>query len=374
MKAQNLTYMAALVILAALAKPIGLSAQQQATRREPIPSAATGTQDQTFDNDNNDEADTHYGRKPENGGFAVSAVTVVDGAYATNQIATLPENGGPYKFLTNMPNGSFDPVFDRDGDKIFFWGPVENGPDGIYSVSADGGAVAQLQTDCITNPNCLGEGNPAISPNGRELLEARALGPIDENGCLAFGGIYLLRIDGSEPRQVSETDAPCTSDFEPRWSPDGLRIIFQHQDLTGLFSLWVMRRDGSHRHQITPVGMDIGNPDWSPGGDRIVFQSPAEPADDQTPQQIYTIHPDGTHLVQITQYEPVSGIIIGTFGPRWSPDGRQLVFAHRDATTTVGPDGQPHADLFVMNPDGSNVVQINFTPEKDNSPAWGPRR
>ena len=310
----------------------------------------------------------------ENGGFAVSAVTVVDGAYATNQIATVPENGGPYNFLTSLPNGGFDPVFDRGGNKIFFWGPVVNGPDGIYSVATEGGTVTQLQTDCITNPNCFGEGNPAVSPNGRELLEGRALGPVDANGCLAFSGIYGTRIDGSHSRQISEPGVPCTSDFEPRWSPDGHRIVFQHQDLFGLFSLWIMRRDGTDRRQVSPPGMDIGNPDWSPDGERIVFQSPAEPADDLTPQQIYTVHPNGTYLTQITHYEPVSGLTIGTFGPRWSPDGRQIVFAHRDDKTTIGPDGLPHADLFVMNGDGSDAMQITFSPEKDNSPAWGARR
>jgi Tol biopolymer transport system component len=316
----------------------------------------------------------HRDGKPKNGGFAVSAVTIVDGAYATNQIGTLPRHGGPYNFLTNLPNGAFDPTFTPDGATIFFWGPVENGPDGIYTVPVEGDAVVQLQTDCTTNPNCLGEGNPAVSPNGRELLEGRALGPVDENGCLAFVGIYGLHIDGSHAKQVTKTEAPCTSDFEPRWAPDGHGILYQHQDLTGLFSLWVMRKSGPHAEQITPPGMDIGNPDWSPDGTRIVFQSPAEPADDQTPQQIYTIHPDGTNLVQITHYEPISGLVIGTFGPRWSPDGRLLVFAHRDDKTTVGPDGQPHADLFTMNPEGRNVVQITFTPEKDNAPAWAPRR
>jgi Tol biopolymer transport system component len=332
---------------------------------EPTPDESSGTAAQALNKD-------HHDRKPKNGRIAVSAVTVVDGAYGPSQIATVRKHGAAYNFLTSSPNGAFNPDFSRDGGTIFFWGPVDNAPDGIFSVPVEGGTPTQLQTDCITNPNCLGEGSQAVSPDGRELLEGRALGPADPNGCLAFSGIYRLRIDGSHPIRVSET-APCTSDDEPRWSPDGHRIVFQHQDING-FSIWVMRRDGSIRHQITPAGMDVGNPDWSPDGDRIVFQSPAEPADDQHPQQVYTIHPDGTHLVQITHYAPVIGLTIGTFGSRWSPDGRKLVFAHRDATTTVGPDGLPHADLFVMNPDGSNVVQINFTPEKDNSPAWAPRR
>jgi hypothetical protein len=328
------------------------------------PSAAT----------NNDLANDNHDRGPENGNLAVSATTVVDGAYGPAEIATLCDDGGSYRFLTSLPDGAQDPVFDVDGDRIFFWGPVPNGPDGIYTVPARGGVTRQLQTSCVTDPNCFGEGNPAISPDGRDLLEGRAYGPIDQNGCLAFGGIYLLRIDGSHGRPVSIPGPPCTSDFEPRWSPDGRWIVFQHQDLTGLFSLWLMRRDGSQRRQISPAGMDIGNPDWSPNGRRIVFQSPAEAEDDQNPQNVYTIHPDGTHLRQITHYAPVVGVVIGTFGARWSPDGRKLVFAHRDANTTIGPDGQPHSDIFEMNPDGTDVVQITFSPEKDNGPAWGPRR
>jgi hypothetical protein len=79
----------------------------------------------------------HREGKPKNGGFAVSAVTIVDGAYATNQIGTLPKNGGPYNFLTNLSNGAFDPTFTPDDTTIFFWGPVENGPDGIYTDLAE---------------------------------------------------------------------------------------------------------------------------------------------------------------------------------------------------------------------------------------------
>jgi Tol biopolymer transport system component len=360
MKSTNLTCIT-LAALLAVAIVTPLAAQ------EPTPDESLGTAAQALNND-------HHDRKPKNGRIAVSTVTVVDGAYGPFEIAMVRKHGAPYKFLTSLPNGAFNPDFSRDGTTIFFWSDVDNAPDSIFSVPVEGGAPTQIHTDCSNDPNCGGDDNPAVSPDGRELLAVRVIGPLDANGCLAFVGIYKFRADGSHARKISETGPPCTGDFEPRWSPDGRRIVFQHNEITGLFSLWVMDRNGSHRHQITPPGMDIADPDWSPDGDRIVFESPAETPDDQTPQQIYTIHPDGTHLVQITHYEPVSGQLIVSIWPHWSPDGRKLVFAHRDATTTVGPDGLPHGDLFVMNPDGSNVVQITFTPEKDNAPAWGPRR
>ena len=134
-----------------------------------------------------------------------------------------------------------------------------------------------------------------------------------------------------------------------------------------------MDSNGSNRRELSPTGMDASRPDWSPDGQRVVFQSPDETPDDQTPQQLFTIAPDGSALTQITHYAPEPGLLVKTNGARWSPDGRKLVFAHLDNTTTVGPDGLNHADLFVADPDGRHVVQINSTPEKDNAPAWGAR-
>jgi Tol biopolymer transport system component len=309
----------------------------------------------------------------ENGPLVVSAVTVVDGVYGQFEVARVRRHGASYSFLTDLPNGAFNPDFTPDGTRLLFWSPVDNAPDGIFSVPVGGGPISQIHTNCSQDPNCLGDDNPAVSPDGRELLAVRAVGPFDDNQCVAFVGVVRFRIDGSHAKKLSPTGPACTGDFEPRWSPDGQQIVFMHQYVTGLSSLWVMNADGSHRRRITPDGMDVGTPDWSPDGHRIVFQSPAEAPDDQTPQQLYTIHPDGTHLVQITHYAPEPGLIVKTNGARWSPDGHKIVFAHLDGTTTIGPDGLHHADLFVMNADGTHVVQINATLEKDNMPAWGPR-
>ena len=313
-------------------------------------------------------------RERKNGTIALSGRAVADGQYVANfQIATRPKHGGPYTYITNLPDGAFDPDFTPNGKTIVFWSP-DPFPDGIFSIPTEGGTPVQIQTGCGSDPNCLGDDNPAVSPDGRELLTVRALGPIDDQGCPAFVGIYRFAIDGTHAKQISRDGSHCVVDVEPRWSPDGHKIIFQYQDGTGVSSLWIMGRDGSNREQITPPGLDIGNPDLSPDQERFVFQSPAEPTDDQHPQQVYTIERDGTHVVELTHYLPVAGLTIKSFGTRWSPDGRKILFSHVDSTTTLGPDGLHHADLFVMNADGSEIVQLDFNPDAENGPAWGARR
>ena len=48
----------------------------------------------------------------------------------------------------------------------------------------------------------------------------------------------------------------------------------------------------------------------------------------------------------------------------WSPDGGQLAFA------TWGESS--HYDIYVMNPDGTNVRAISASPGYDDSPGWSP--
>jgi Tol biopolymer transport system component len=310
---------------------------------------------------------------PVNGPIADSATTVVKGEYGPPEIAVARGRTG-YHFLTDLPNGAHNPDFTANSRTILFWSTQDNGTDAIFSVPTRGGATTKVPTGCDGVDNCLGDDLPVVSPDGKEFLTERAIGPFDDEGCLAFVGFFVFHIDGTHARQVSPPMHGCQSDQQGRWSPNGQQIVFRHADMTGS-GIWVMNRDGSDRHQLTQAGMDAGSPDWSPDGQRIAFQAPDEqPEPDlNTPQQLYTMRPDGSHLTAITHYQTAPGVIVKTFAARWSPDGRKILFGHLDATTTLGPDGLHHSDLFVMDPDGSHVRQINATPEKDNNPDWGPR-
>ena len=305
--------------------------------------------------------------------FAESARAVVNGQYVANfQIATVRANGED-KYLTDQPNGANDPDWSSDGSRIYY-SAFNEVIDALFWVPSDGGASTQVDTGCIADPDCLGDGGPAVSPDGRQVLTMRAFLPIDANGNATNVSIFKMNIDGSNAIQITFPAAGTEEDHAPRWSPDGRQIVFQRLVLgTGSSAIYIATSDGSELHALTGPGVDAGDPDWSSDGEQIVFQSPAEPAGPSTPQQIYRVRSDGTHLVQLTQYAPDPSLTIKSYRARWSPDGERIAFSHVDPTTTIGPDGFPHADIFVMNPDGGDVVQVTYTPDAQNGAAWDPR-
>jgi Tol biopolymer transport system component len=101
-------------------------------------------------------------------------------------------------------------------------------------------------------------------------------------------------------------------------SPDGKRMAFE-SDRTGGLDIWTSDRNGQNPIQLTATGT-AGAPRWSPDGKEIVFDVGLG-RDWREPRAVFLINADGgapRPLLQDAFSNPV---------PRWSRDGKWIYFA-----------------------------------------------
>ncbi len=93
-------------------------------------------------------------------------------------------------------------------------------------------------------------------------------------------------------------------------------------------------------------------PDWSPDGSKIAFQSNRTGHND-----IFIMNADGTNLVQLThdRYDNKK--------PSWSPDGTRLTFIS---------DRSGNEDVYIMSEDGTEITQLTTNEAPDEFPSWHP--
>jgi len=117
-----------------------------------------------------------------------------------------------------------------------------------------------------------------------------------------------------------------------------------------------MNSDGSDQIQLTfdPLNKDQV-PDWSPDGSRIAYS--ADLPDGSA--QIFVMDADGSGVVQLTSDQAVN------FAPAWSPDGTQIAFVKEE------PNGT--RDVWVMDVEGPDAHRLAAGAGPQYAPAWQPR-
>ena len=139
--------------------------------------------------------------------------------------------------------------------------------------------------------------DPAWTPDGRIAYAFHAEEPVDwpascrrpEEHC---GWVWTSRLDGSSRRAV-------VRGREPRWAPDGRRIVYTRP--TG--GVAVVAASGG-RSRLLGRGHE---PDWSPDGTRIVY---ARLGDDAQAGSVWIMDREGSHARRIVQ---------GATDPAWRP-------------------------------------------------------
>ena len=197
---------------------------------------------------------------------------------------------------------------------------------------------------------------PAWSPDGQKIAFVSFRNKHRE-GNFTSGEVYVMNADGTNPINLTQT--PRGHDLDACWSPDGKQIAFT--STKGIFSdIWVMDADGGNQRKLTNHEATERGPDWSPDGTRIAFYSNRDGIWNRNPNdnwEIYVMDADGANPVNLTNHPAWDS------HPAWSPDGTRIAFhSNREENT----------EIYVMNADGTNPINLTNHPAVDRGPDWSP--
>jgi TolB protein len=246
------------------------------------------------------------------------------------QITTLTPNGRHARVLTDYRRDAVAADVSPRGGRIAFTVlGTPKIPDKLLTMRRGGADVRKLTHGC--SGQCLGDGEAAWSPDGRQIVFNRAYGPIVDDTA-DHVDLMIMNRNGTHMRVLLHSPDYGKRRLEAgrwTWSPDGTQLAGTFQDVSDPSfpsAIYTVELDSLDIHRITPWHMGAGNPDYSPDGRRIVFNSGFE---GQVHSSLYTIGPDGTNMRRLnhpgTHY---------TFGPRFSPSGNQIVYMVAGRNTT----------------------------------------
>ena len=310
-----------------------------------------------------------------------AALLLVVSGCNSNEDSSTSKPGSPSSAASSAPGAT-------SGRIVFNRGDVGAGEGSVYTMNQDGSGVTLLFERGASNARwapdggeisffCCDDGMAAhfVDPDTEGFRETAPADPMLEihcgfawspDGkrlpCESYGvddpklnGIYTIRVsDGADLTRI--TSNPGGGDIPGDFSPDGKRLVFvrlKDDRPTGIF---VINVDGSGLRRLTPKDMILDESgfagSWSPSDDILIVAHEGEGG----PKRIWMVNVDGGAPRPL----PIDlDCQFGCYSPRWSPDGKSIVFVRSDGSTE---------SIYIARADGTEPLQLS---EGDN-PDWEP--
>ena len=281
-------------------------------------------------------------------------------------------NGRPIQLTRNM--FASWPSISPDGAEVVFVSRPPGGLSNIFKLH-----IPTRKIEKLTDNGELDTEYRYLdwSPDGRQILFIKRLRIPDPLNRLKTV-LCVMDLKSRDIRHILQPNLPTTIDH-PSWSPDSPHILYLHirEELRKDARLFIptlriaddngnnvveVRRDnlGFRPEWLSPVAV----PTWSPSRVQIAYldfiatiQHPPNPF------QIYSMNLDDGMVTALTFEGAENRSPLA-----WRSDGRKIL------SLISSPFYQKvqSADIYVMDPDGENMINLTQSPEREGTATWSP--
>ena len=195
------------------------------------------------------------------------------------------------------------------------------------------------------------------SPDGREILFIM-ITPTPED---SRTDLCVMDTEGRQIRHILQSDPP-TWISDPSWAPDSNRILYYQntRDSSGIFII------DDHGNNVVHVPQDqrrpASLPAWSPKRNQIGYIDVVGTRHvPRNPLQIYKMDLTKESVTALTSGRDKESIPLA-----WHPDGQKILFV----TLFFLDQEILGSDIFVMDNNGENIINLTQTPEMEMSASW----